>query len=83
MKKRKKHLLHFGLASGSEREKTDFRERESPTSLYISLYSDRRLSSEQEEKLVYAARATCGHRFCGVLTSPRGRGFLLLVLFLG
>ena len=28
--------------------------------------------------MVYAARATRGHRFCGVLTTPGGRVFLLL-----
>ena len=60
-----------------------FLERERVTSLYISLRSDRRFSTEQEAKLFYAARATRGHRFYGVPTTPRGRGLLLLVLFFG
>ena len=58
-------------------------EREIPTSLYISRLSDRRFSSGQEAKLVYAIKATRGHRFCGVSTTPRGRGLLLLDLFIG
>ena len=37
----------------------------------------------QEAKLVYAATATRGYQFYGVLTILRGRGFLLLVLFFG
>ena len=53
------------------------------TSLYISRRSDRRFSTEQEAKLIYAARATRGHRFGGVPKAPRGRGLLLLVLFFG
>ena len=53
------------------------------TSLYIARRSDRRFSSEQEAKLFYAARATRGHRFGGVMTTPRGRGLLLLVLLFG
>ena len=36
--------------------------------------------SGQEAKLFYAARAMRGHRFCGVSTTLRGRGFLLLDL---
>ena len=58
-------------------------ERESPTSLYISRLLDRRFSSGQEAKLVYATKATRGHRFCGVSTTPRGRRLLLLDLFFG
>ena len=53
------------------------------TSLYISRRSDRRFSSEQEAKLIYAARATRGHRFCGVSTTPRGGDLFLLALFFG
>ena len=53
------------------------------TSLYISRRSDRRFSSEQEAKLFYAARATRGHIFCGVPTTPRGRDLFLLGLFFG
>ena len=37
---------------------------------------------EQEKKLVYAVRVTRGHRFCGVSTTPRGMGLLLLGYFL-
>ena len=37
--------------------------------------SDSRFSSEQEEKLVYAEKATRGHWFCGFSTTPGGRGF--------
>ena len=32
--------------------------------------------------MVYAARATRGHRFCGVSKTPGGRDFLLLSYFL-
>ena len=39
-------------------------------------------STEQEGKLFYAARATRGHRFGGVSTTPRGRNLFLLVLIL-
>ena len=67
----------LGLVSGSEGRK-QILERESLTSLSISRRSDRRFSSEQEEKLVYAARAMRGHRFCRVSITPGGRGFLLL-----
>ena len=56
-------------------------ERERATSLYISRRSDRRFSTEQEAKLIYAARATRGHRFGGVPTTPRGRDLFLLSLF--
>ena len=52
------------------------------TSLYISRRSDRRFTLGQEE-MFYAARATRGHRFGGVPTTPRGRGLLLLVLLFG
>ena len=33
--------------------------------------------------LLYAVRATCGHRFGGVPTTPIGRDLFLLVLFFG
>ena len=52
-------------------------------SLYICGRSDSRFSTEQEVKLFYAARATCGHRFGGVPTTPRGRDLFLLVIFFG
>ena len=60
-----------------------FRERERAPSLQISGQSDRRFSTEQEVKLLYAARATRGNRFGGVLTTPRGRDLFLLALFFG
>ena len=59
-----------------------FRERESSFSLNFRR-SDRRFSTEQEAKSIYAARATLGHQFGGVLTTPRGRDLFLLVLFFG
>ena len=58
-----------------------FRERKCNFSLVSRLFN-RRFSSGQEAKLFYAVRATRGHRFCGVSTTPRGRGFLLLDLIL-
>ena len=85
MKRKKKEpniFSSFGLVSGSEGRNKSL-ERESLTFRQSSWRSDRRFPSEQEEKLVYIARATCGHRFCGVLTTPGGRGFLLLDLFFG
>ena len=60
-----------------------FRERERATSISISRRLGRQFASSQEVKLFYAARATRGHRFGGVPTTPRGRGLLLLVLFFG
>ena len=57
-------------------------ERKGVPSLYIFGHSDRRFSTEQEVELLYAARATHGHRFGGVPTTPRGRDlFLLMILF--
>ena len=53
------------------------------TSLYISRRLDRRFSTDQEEKSVYEARAKLGHRFSGVLTTPRGRDLFLFGLFSG
>ena len=49
-------------------------------SLWDSGRSDCRFSTEQERKLFYAARATRGHRFGGIPTTPRGRDLFLLVL---
>ena len=40
-------------------------------------------STEQEAKSIYAERATRGHRFGGVPTTPRGRDLFLLGLFFG
>ena len=34
-------------------------------------------------KFLYAARATRGHRFCRVPTTPRGKDLFLLGLFFG
>ena len=42
-----------------------------------------RFSTEQEAKLIYTARATRGHRFGEVLTTPRGRDLFLLALIFG
>ena len=58
-------------------------ERESVPSLKIFYRSNRRFSTEQEAKSIYAARDTRGHRFGGVPTTPRGRDLFLLVLFFG
>ena len=49
----------------------------------MSWHSDRRFSTEQEAKSFYAARATRGHRFGGVSTTPRGRDLFQLGLFFG
>ena len=61
----------------------DFLERECALSLQIFGRSDRRFLMKQEVKLFYAARATRGHRFGGVPTTPRGRDLFLLVLIFG
>ena len=58
-------------------------ERERVSSLYISRRLDRRFASGREVKLFYATRATRGHRFGGVPTTPRGRDLFQLVLFFG
>ena len=52
-------------------------------SLTISGRSDRRFSTEQEAKSIYAVSATRGHRFGGVPTTPRGRDLFLLLVFFG
>ena len=56
--------------------------KEGAPSLLICGRSDRRFSTEQEGKLLYAERTTRGHRFGGVSTTPSGRDFFLLVLIL-
>ena len=68
-------LLHFLAGTCSRRERREqiqtwrvFRERVCNFSLGFPL-SDRRISSGQEAKWFYAARATCGHRFWGFLTN--------------
>ena len=58
-------------------------ERERVHSLYISRRLDCRFASGREVKLFHAARATRGHRFGGVLTTPRSRDLFLLGLFFG
>ena len=75
-------LLQCLLETSNEGEKLVL-ERESTTSLLISRISDRRFSSGQEAKFIYATRAMREHQFCGVLTTPRGRSLLLLDLFFG
>ena len=57
-----------GGGGGGGGEKTDFRERESNFSLDFPAFGPWFLS-KQDEKLVYAARATRGHRFCAVSTN--------------
>ena len=57
-----------------------FRERKCNFSLDFPVFGQSDLVG-QEAKLFYAAKATRGHRFCGVLTTPRGRGLLLLGYF--
>ena len=57
--------------------------REGVPSLLDSGRSDRLFSTEQEVKLFYVARATRGHRFGGVPTSPRGRDIFIFGLFFG
>ena len=61
----------------------EFLERERVASLKISRRSDHRFASGQEVKLFYTARATRGHRFCGVPKTSRGRDLFLLGLFFG
>ena len=72
---KRKWVAGFSLERERERERAAF--------LYIFDRSDRRFSTEQEAKSIYAARATRGHRFGGVPTTPRGRDIFLLVLFFG
>ena len=49
-------------------------------SLWDSGLLDCRFSTEQEAKLLYAARATRGHPFGGVPKTQRGRDLFLLAL---
>ena len=58
-------------------------EKEGVPSLQICGRSDHRVSTEQEAKSIYAARAMRGHRFGGVTTTPRCRDLFFLVLFFG
>ena len=51
--------------------------------LLSRILADRRFSTEQEVKLLYAARAMHGHRFGGVPITPRGRDLFLLGLIFG
>ena len=80
MKRKRSFLLQNGAGPVVE-EKIRFLERECATSLQISRLSDRRFASGQKAKLFYTARATHGHLFCGVSTTPIGRGLLLLGYF--
>ena len=59
-----------------------FRERRCTFSLDFRSIGPPVLDGARSEA-VYAARATCGHRFGGVLTTPRGRDLFLLVLIFG
>ena len=68
------------LGSGCSGWSFSILEREGPPSLWIFDRSDRRFSTEQEGKLFYATKATRGHRFGGVPTTPRGRNIFLLAL---
>ena len=52
------------------------------TSLLVSGRSDRRFSTEQEGKLLYAAKTTHGHQFGRVSATQKGRDLFLLVLIL-
>ena len=49
-------------------------ERESIPSLYISRRSVCQIPARQEVKLIPTARAMCGYRYCGVSTTPGGKG---------
>ena len=59
-----------------------FLKREALPYLRNSRWLDRRFPVRQEAKFLPTARATRGYLFCGVLTTPGGRGFLLLDLIL-
>ena len=56
-------------------------ERERVPSLYISRRSERRFSTEQEAKSIYAARAMRGHRFGGVSTTPKEAGIFSYLVY--
>ena len=60
----------------------DSRERGCDLFLDFSLL-DRQFASGQVVKLFFKARATRGHRFGGVPTTPRGKDLFLLMLFFG
>ena len=81
---RQKGIVFFskGKSKTCSEGRIQILERERVTSLN-SWRSNRQFSTEQEAKSIYAMRATRGHRFCGVLKTPRGSGLLLLVLFFG
>ena len=82
---RQKGIVFFskGKSKTCSEGRIQILERERVTSLKISWRSNRQFSTEQEAKSIYAMRATRGHRFCGVLKTPRGSCLLLLVLFFG
>ena len=84
--RQKRRIVFFSIGNTKKIDSEgwfEFLERERVAYLYIFQRSDRRFASGQEVKLFYAARATRGHRFCGVPTTPRGRDLFLLVLFFG
>ena len=85
-KEKNSFLLHGKHKKGAVRcRRLGFQilDRESVTSLLIFRRSDCRFTSGQEVKLFYATRATRGHRFYGVPTTPKGRDRFLLGLFFG
>ena len=64
-----------------EREKKEERERRNSRERGSIFFLD--FLTRQEAKLIPTARATHGYWYCGILTTPGGRGFLLLDLFFG
>ena len=64
-----------------ERKEGIFRERDYNFSLNFPAIGPS-IPTKQETKLLPMARTTRGYRFCGVSTTPGGRGFLLLHLIL-
>ena len=75
------HLLFHLMETGSEGGETGFIERKCNLSLDFPAFGPSVLV-EQRGKVDLRCRDTCGHRFCEVSTTPRGRGFLLLALIL-
>ena len=77
-------VLGEGEREGKRKEKKEdkvFRERVSNFSLNFPMIGPSNPAS-QEAKLIPTARATRGHRFCGVSTTPGGRGLLPLDLII-
>ena len=65
-----------------ERKEGNFRERGSNFSLNFSAIGPS-VYGEVRSKVSPHGRAMRGYQFCGVSTTPRGRGLLLLGLFFG